>query len=161
MTMKLKCLWCEVLQKMREEDLGSEDFFSRTSLTAVYNTKHSTNTLDDVSLVKVIEIKAFDDNKIEVDSHVIPHLEDFIVITYECEYDQWHINTLEIKGTTVDYYIDSDWLDIKRNFDGDITKEEYLELKKVSKLDPSNIIDEVKRDGLGQIEDAEDEWGDY
>jgi len=157
--MKLKCLWCEVLQKMREEDFESEDFFSRTSLTAVYNTKHSTNMLDDVSLVKVIEIKAFDDNKIEVDSHVIPHLEDFIVIKYECEYDQWHINTLEIKGTTVDYYIDSEWLETASNFTGEVSKAEYLELKKVTKLDPSNIFTDIDHDDL--IEDDEDEWGDY
>ena len=159
--MKLKCLWCDVLQKMHKEDFESEDGFRSTSLTAVYNTKHSTNMVDDLSLVKVIEIKEFNDNKIEVDSHVTPHLEDFITIEYQCEYDNHHINILEIKGTTVDYYIDSEWLDVTRNYTGDVTEEEYLELKKVSKLDPSYILKEIEQDGLDLIEDDEDKWGDY
>jgi len=154
--MKLKCLWCDTLQKMHNEDFESEEFFRVNSLTAVYNKKHSTNMHEDVNLAKVVKIEAFNSNKIEVDSHVTPHLEDFIIIQYDCEYDSWHINTLEIKGNKVDYYIDSEWLETASSFTGEVSKEEYLELKKVTKLDPSNIFTDIEHEDL--MEDDEDEY---
>lgn len=153
---KLKCLWCETLQGMYGEDFESEDCLSRSSLTAVYNKRRHTDTYETVNLANVIVVNDCDKRNIEINSHLTPHMEDFIVLEYGCDYASHHTNVLEIRGDKIDYYIDSRWLKIVYKHLGDVNKEEYLELNKVTKEDPSNILIDIRDDEV--MEDADEDY---
>ena len=152
---KLKCLWCEVLQGMYAEDFESEGGLSRSSLTAVYNKKRHTDTYEVVNIAKVIKIDDEDRHKLEVNSHLTPDMQDFIVIDYSCDCASHHHNVLEIKGDKIEYYIDSKWLDIVYEHMGDVTKDEYSELKTATKESPDNIFQEIRDDDLMEYDEED------